>query len=791
MPKERVISLRRLLFVLVVVMGALGIALSLFTGAAYRDLALENQRQYVSGLLEVETGPVLAELTETAVEMVGYLYEEPGFVEALAARDEARLTALLDEQFHQYFITAEVIRVARLAVLDRQLRPLAVAREGALGAQEAPCPETMARLRARQGVDRLHTATALCHHRGRPLWLVVHPVGGLIPKAYVQVLADPVPVLLLLSQALRLPVAVADEDGRLLATSEDWRGDGGGRRLLATYRLQGEGGDLILQASKDVSALLTRLDEVRAGVITLGLLITVVLGGLFWLVLNRLALDPLDRLHLGLTRLTEDKETLGHTLEPQGVVEVQALTEAFNRTTRELRDLYDTLERMAYTDALTRLPNRSRFNEMLAFHTELGRHRLAPFALFIMDLDRFKWVNDNLGHPVGDVLLAEVAERLSSVLRKTDVVSRVDLRHGPVARLGGDEFAALIPGVRNEEEAVVVARKIAAAMARPFILEGRPVEVGISIGIALSPQHGRDPALLMRLADVAMYQAKQAGCAYQVYDEERDRSRLVRDSMEGALRAAVASGEGLSLVYQPQVNLSSGRVVGVEALLRWAGFGEGPVSPAVFVPIAEQCGLMPRLTRWVLETALDQCQRWYREGRQLRVAVNLSAHNLAERDLADFVREALAQRALPARLLCLEITETQLVAEPDLAQVQLRQLAEMGVCLSLDDFGTGYSSLTYLQRLPLEEIKIDRCFVSHLVDNPEDRVIVEAIIALARGLGKEVLAEGVESLPVQEALRAMGCRLAQGYFIARPMAPSELARWLDARRPRSAGGATS
>ncbi len=782
-------SLRRLLSLFAIVLGGLGILLAELTGWGFRELALESQRRYVAELVAVESEPLLQRLTGVAESMVLDLHKEAGFDQALSQGEQARLRRILDAQFHQYYVTAEVVRLGRLALLDPQLRPWVLSSESRVQG-ESVCPETLGRLRARRGVARIRTAAALCFVAGRPWWLVVKPVGGLSPKGYVQLLLDPVPQLLKLKDFLRLPVALhygVDQ----WHYGEGWPEAGAGRWLLGGHRLEGEGGVLEVWAAKDVRELLQRLNRLSWVVGGVGLVFTLLIVVVLWRVLDRQALQPLDRLRHVLGRLVEDKDVLGQRLDPQGVEEVRALTESFNRTSEELESLYDTLERMAYTDSLTRLPNRSRFNEMLDFHVRLNRHRHAPFAVFLMDLDRFKWVNDNLGHVTGDLLLAEVGQRLASVLRKSDVLSRVEEGGEPLARLGGDEFAALIPGVRDEHEAAVVAGKLVSALERPIEIEGRELQVGISIGIALSPHHGKEAGQLMRLADVAMYQAKHSGRDWQVYDEASDQLRRYRDTLEGALRASVCSGEGLSLVYQPQVNVCSHKVVGVEALLRWQGPEGKPVSPAEFVPLAEQCGLMGPLTRWVLDRALEQMRSWRSAGRDFRVSVNLSAHNLAEMDFAKQVERALGAHGLPASCLCLEITETQLVAEPEHALAQLHRLAQMGVHLSLDDFGTGYSSLAYLQRMPLHEIKIDRRFVTRLTECPEDRVIVEAVVGLARGLGMTVLAEGVEDLRVMEALRAMGCRLVQGYFISPPLAADGLASWFAEWEGRFAGRASS
>jgi len=432
------------------------------------------------------------------------------------------------------------------------------------------------------------------------------------------------------------------------------------------------------------------------------------------------------------------------------------------------RKQIDSLRHQATHDALTELPNRVLLQDRLTQALADAARDATPIALLLLDLDRFKEINDTLGHHVGDQLLQWIGPRVLELLRGADTM----------ARLGGDEFAVLLPGA-EEAAATALATEILAALAVPFMLEGQSLDVGASIGIALAPAHGDDAATLLRHADVAMYVAKRGHQGHAVYDPAQDGNNPLRLGLMGELRAAIAQGE-LLLYYQPKLDHTSGRVSGVEALLRWPHPVHGLIAPDQFIPLAEQTGLIAPLTWWVLETALAQCQTWARAGLLLGVAVNLSARTLHDLALPARITALLATYGVPAGLLTLEVTESALMADPTRALNVLTQLAEQGVCLAIDDFGTGYSSLAYLKRLPVHQLKIDRSFIQHLVEGGADAAIVVSTIGLGHHLGLRVVAEGVETAEAWQLLAASGCDVSQGYHLSRPVTATELERWLRA-----------
>ncbi|TAN32301.1 PAS domain S-box protein [bacterium] len=421
----------------------------------------------------------------------------------------------------------------------------------------------------------------------------------------------------------------------------------------------------------------------------------------------------------------------------------------------------DALEYQALHDALTGLPNRSLFGDRLRQALLAARRNQKMFGVLLLDLDRFKDINDALGHDRGDSLLQEVTARFRGVLRATDTI----------ARLGGDEFAVLTTDAKHPDDVVATARKILASLEGPFAIADQMVETGASIGIAMYPVHGDDPSTLMRRADVAMYVAKRSGGGHAVYAPEQEAQTLRRSGLAGELRRSIPQGE-LVLHYQPQVTLATGAIHVVEALVRWNHPREGLMPPDRFIPMAEETGIIHPLTAWVLDSAISQLSRWLQDGLDVSVSLNVSPRNIEDHSLEDMVAQALGNYKLDPRRLTLEITEG--VAMAAAAAKALRRLNEMGVRLALDDFGTGYSSLLYLMRLPVNEIKIDRSFVSALASDPDSGAIVRSAVGLGHNLGLRVVAEGLQDRMAEAVLLEAGCDAAQGFLVGRPAAEREI-----------------
>ena len=440
------------------------------------------------------------------------------------------------------------------------------------------------------------------------------------------------------------------------------------------------------------------------------------------------------------------------------------------------------IEHIAYHDALTGLPNRFALQAHLAQSLADARRNCTQLAVMFIDLDRFKTINDSLGHDIGDQLLIAVAQRLRSVMREIDTV----------ARLGGDEFVIVVPGIAATEDAARVAEKVIEVIGQPLVLAGHALHSSPSIGIGIYPSDGADADALMKNADTAMYHAKQHGRnGYHFFTANMNAAATERLLLETQLRGAIQRNE-LHLAYQPQVQLATGGIVGVEALARWNHPERGTIPPDKFIPVAEEAGLIIALGAWVLEEACRQAMLWDAQGLPpLRIAVNLSSAQFRDRNLVQHIEQILHRTGLPANRLELEITESAMMENSEQTAEVLRSLGSLGIHLAIDDFGTGYSSLSYLKRFPLGRLKIDRSFVMDLERDANDLAITEGIILLARSLGLAVTAEGIETPAQLDMLKSFGCGEGQGYLFSRPLAPADLASLLQPVVPPQSNSATA
>ncbi len=462
-----------------------------------------------------------------------------------------------------------------------------------------------------------------------------------------------------------------------------------------------------------------------------------------------------------------DPAVCGHVLNMRDATER-------HRLERELRELATQREHDAMHDPLTGLANRRRLFAVLEQGLVTARAERTVLGMLLIDLDHFKELNDTLGHQAGDQLLREIGPRLHAAADEAQLV----------ARLGGDEFAVLLrPGV-GAAEAVVVAERIRAAIEKPSRVQGLTLLVQASVGIAIHPEHADSVETLMQRADVAMYSAKARGVGHEIYSSSRDAHSKERLALLGELPDAIAGGQ-LVVHYQPKVDLASGEITGAEALVRWNHPRRGLLSPAEFISLAEQTGLMRPLTLHVLDRALADCRRWDEEGLELGVAVNLAAPNLLDLALPRDVAVLLQRRGVEPSRLHLEITETIVAADPVRVAEILAELRKLGVILSLDDFGTGSSSLGYLRRLPVQELKIDKSFILGMADDEQAAAIVRTTVDLAHTLGLHAVAEGIETEPVRDRLQACGCDHGQGFLLGRPMPADQLAALARTQRRQS------
>jgi len=435
----------------------------------------------------------------------------------------------------------------------------------------------------------------------------------------------------------------------------------------------------------------------------------------------------------------------------------------------EAKLAHNKLELMATTDDLTGLANRALWQDRINQNIAIAKREAdKQVVLMLLDLNHFKYVNDTLGHAAGDVVLCQVSHRLENLLRAGDTL----------ARLGGDEFAILLPLVDNGKSAAIkVANKIQTCFNKPYFFGGNELYLGVAIGITIYPRHGDDANTLVRCADMAMYTSKRNNQPYQFYKSGLDEPYRKQIHLVSSIKNGLKQDE-FELYYQPKIQLETGNTSGLEALIRWQHPTNGHLSPAEFIPIAEQMGLMKELTEWVIATALKQNQRWSRNGIHTPVAVNVSARSFQDHNFVQSIKNALEISQTSPENLELEITENTLMSNIDSAIDIIKSLSDLGIRISIDDFGTGYSSLSYLKRLPIDELKIDQSFVKNMDTDKNDAAIVMSVIDLGHNLGFKVVAEGVERKEPMQMLRDLGCDTAQGYHISRPMPTAAVAGWL-------------
>ena len=586
---------------------------------------------------------------------------------------------------------------------------------------------------------------------------------------------------------IKLPANFIEVVGQALAThAEEFSVELGGMPTgLHARRLN----DNLLLFAAHPDSDIHNLTIQSVTVVALGVLLVVIFtGGGLVAVLARHIVQPVERLGLVAAEIGT-----GNWEVKSGIVsddEIGDLARSVEDMARNLKAADDRVRFLAYHDNLTGLPNRAMFRDYLTRALSQAERAEQKLGILFLDIDGFKRINDTLGHQTGDLLLKEVARRLTSRLREEDVVSfgqGVARPEGLLARLGGDEFIVLLTAVHDLHGPGTVARRFIRALGETITLNGQDCHIGASIGISIYPDDGSDAGELIKNADIAMYHAKSLGKnAYQYFQSSMNSAVLERAALEAKLRKAITD-EQLSLHYQPQIDPLTGLVVGLEALLRWTDPEAGPISPGAFIPLAEETGLILEMGEWVINEACRQARQW--DGRGLPavpISVNVSGVQFERQDVAEIVRLAVERHHLPPGRLEVEITESAIMRHPERAVAALNTLRESGVGVALDDFGTGYSSLSYLRRFPIDTLKIDRSFILEIDQNEEDAEIVAAIVAMAHTLGLRVIVEGVESDAQLAVIIAKNCDVVQGFVYSRPMPAADVPALLRAPMRRSA-----
>ncbi len=755
-------------------------ALVLVNNANIHNAKNKTDEEFVVGQRVFEQ--LLAQNRERLTLAARVLAADFGFREAIASRDVDTILSALDN--HGSRIGADVMSLISLDkhVLADTLNPQQAAQPYALG--------NLVELAAKQG-----NASSIEVINGRAYQIVIVPVLAPIPIAWVSMgfvvddaLAKTLQELTTLEvsfleadnasgQWRPLASTLAENDKELLAKQLPRLPDALQLHQLDTqtdaqrvriFKLEQHSGVTIIAVlQRSLSKAFAAFTNLQDTLLLLGLA-GLVVSILFSAAIAMGITKPLSQLVSAAKRI--EKGDYAGSVQVKRHDEVGALAQSLDKMRTGIAEREQEILRLAYQDTLTGLPNRALFNDRLQQAIVTAQRSGQSVTILMTDLDRFKYVNDTLGHGVGDHVLREVAGRLQEALRSSDTI----------ARLGGDEFAILLT-TGNSDQATRVANKIVRALEQPITYEDQPLDVGTSIGIAHYPEHGADAGTLLRNADIAMYVAKRNKTGFAIYDPEYDTHQQEHLSLLGELRHAVEHDE-LKVFYQPKVSLLNSSVGAVEALLRWDHPTRGFIAPAMFIPFAEHTGYIKILTRWVLSESLRQCGVWRAAGMPLRVSVNISARDLMNRELPELIAELMRKHDVPADLLCLEITESGFMEDPAYAQKVLQRLSDLGIHLSIDDYGTGYSSLSYIVQLPVDELKIDRSFVTHIATDEHTSTIVRSTIELGHSLGLKVVAEGVEDEQSLQLLRELGCDQAQGYFISKPVSAQQLEVWLAARQ---------
>lgn len=790
------LSLNTILSGVVLGMGIVGLLLTLLSGTIHEKYAFDNQQDAMYKLSKIMSQNTLTELVGYEQRLGLNLQKEKKFRKAFKDRDDKRLYESLYNEYNRYFVTTDLIKLEKLVVFSKDFDIVAELSDvdSILTDSETACKNILHIAKNRTGASRIKMLNELCSYKSKLYHLTLVPIGGIFLRGYIAVITDPSHNLKLIEKKLDMPIRLELPDNTVLYQSDNWpeNTDSAAVIISSYFLVDSQAHEVFhIHLLGEFKPMFEYIHSTKLFVLLIATLIILLSLIIVNYVLRITTLNPLTALTFHLKKLGRVKGggKLEKMLDLNGAKEMQLLGESFNNMTGELNKLYDSLEDMAFTDEVTTLPNRFHFQRHILDVIECHQRRKTPFALFLMDLDRFKTINDTLGHDIGDMLLLAIGSRLKSVLRNYDVFARINDENskngdsGSIARLGGDEFAALTI-LKSDDEAyagtTAICNKILQAMEEPFVIDGHTLVISLSIGVVIYPLHGDEQHELMRKADVAMYHSKKNRSGYSFYQNDYDDYGIRYLALSRDLLSAISDNQ-MELYYQPKVDIRNDSVVGVEALIRWNHPSLGQVSPFEFIPIAEQSGQIGRVTEWVVDRAIEQCALWNKINNNIKVSINLSATNLQDHKIVDKIVHALTVHGLAAEMVILEITESAIMSDYDYALNILKEFRNMNLKLSIDDFGTGHSSLSYVKHLPVNELKIDKLFIDELCVNSIDEAIVKSIIVLGHHMGLQVVAEGVEQQDALDKLKELDCDIVQGYFFAKPMPYDKFIDWLASR----------
>ncbi len=762
----------------------------------YRESALKSQQQLLQEALEREVKRSLKQLQQNIQAMATGIQQSADFRQALTDENFVAQAMLLDEQFRPPSVASAEINLIQLYAYSKDFEVLSWSKNGPFAKAESGviCQGMVDSAKRRQGVEQLKPLAGLCQWRGQSFLSVIVPVAGIRHQGYLQLIANPISNLAKMDAFLKMPIRINLVSGGMAYRSQNWRvGDEGKDYVSAHYRLKSDIGEplaeIILQ--RELSQFNQNLVTSRNYLILFAGIVTLIMLGLMLWFLHLSTVRPIRNIISQLNRAGNERYQLSQPVSLSGNAELRELVQIFNKRSQKLDKVYDEYETLAFTDQLTRLPNRVLFLDRLSQIILLSQRKGEKIAVMLLDLDGFKEVNDSLGHHVGDELLKNTAVRLQRIIRASSTIARVannkavsrsemvtpGLEESTIARLGGDKFAILLPNLSGIEGAITVAKRVTEMLEEPVEIEGNKIVVAGTLGVSMFPEHGENGESLLRRADMALYVAKHLQSNFSIYDPVYDTNGIKQLALKAELRSAIEEGQ-MVLFYQPKLDLARNCVSSVEALIRWQHPERGMIPPDQFIQLSEQRGLMGPMIEWAIQRALQQYKEWQQQGVFLQIAINLSSRVLYDLSLPKKIEKYLVDLQLPASALSLEITEEATMLDPERAVIILNNLREIGLSLSIDNFGTGHSSLSYLKRLPVDEIKIARSFITEMEDSDNDAKIVHATIDLSHKLGLKIVAEGVETEVTLNILKDLNCDYAQGDYLSRPVPADKLIEWL-------------
>ena len=778
-------SLRAQLIMMISLVSSVGVISTILIMNANYEHSIQALREGTGELIKQEFVTLTDKHNKLLTEFGIRIQKNPEFKKVIKERNKKEIERLLNEEFHQYYVTAKVLIVNKIYAFDKDYMLLGESTEGnAFSSSSALCSQLIGAAKKREGSQRIKAINTFCYHDGHALNSVIVPVGTIVPNGYLQIVSMPTNIFKTAETKLNMPLRIDTLLGAETYQSKSWDSDDF-HSIEINHSLNDINGlkAVSIGMRKNTDAIHKAFSKSRFLIVLNVTLFTLLAIGLFYYRFEKSLIRPLKTLGKKLAEAEADRKQLGQRIYPTGSPEIQDLTNKFNVFSSTLSGLYLSLENLAYRDQLTSLPNRSKLLDILNFHVSLNRRDGTPFTLVIFDLDRFKSVNDTMGHLAGDLLLQQVSSRLTTVLRKSDYFEMVSDKdknihsNDHISRMGGDEFAMVFPAIGDTETISVIIKKILDSLKETFLINGFKFNLGASLGVVICPNHGTDTSTLMQHADIAMYHAKDKQLDYAIYEDKLSEHSINFLSMDSELRQALKSNQ-LYLVYQPKIDLKTNKIISVEVLLRWDHKEQGHIAPDKFIAVAEQSGLINDITQWVVHSAFKQKSQWQLEGIDCSIAINLSANNLFYKNLIPTIKTELKKHNIAPKTVTFELTETAIMSDPEYALSVLRKLHDLGLSLSIDDFGTGYSSLAYLKRFPVNEIKIDQSFVLDMETSPNDATIVKSTIDLAHNMGMTVVAEGVETESVLLKLEKQQCDYAQGFYMAKPMKNSDFMNWL-------------